>query len=103
MKIEVIGDVDTVMGFKLAGVPGHIAQNSTQAEKIIKELIDDSELALVIITEILAEKNRELINEITENSAISFVEIPDSKGKKSGEKVAFDQIIKRAVGFDIKY
>ncbi len=35
MKIEVIGDVDTVMGFKLAGVSGNIAQNSIEAEKIL--------------------------------------------------------------------
>ncbi len=105
MKVQVIGDANTVMGFNLAGIPGHVVKSTAKAQEILEQLSQDEELALIIITKRLtaAEEIKELIEYISETTAISIVEIPDSREKISDKQDTIDRLIKRAVGFDIKY
>ena len=105
MKVQVIGDTNTVSGFSIAGVQGHIATSSAQAHDILEVLARDEEIALIIITKRLtqSEKIKDLINDISQNTVISIVEIPDSKDEVSEKEDTIDRLIKRAVGFNIKY
>ncbi|MHA2407835.1 MAG: V-type ATP synthase subunit F [Candidatus Ranarchaeia archaeon] len=105
MKLQVIGDANTVSGFSIAGVQGHIATTNDEAYEILERLSKDEDLALIVITKRLtqSEEMKDLIDYISQNTIISIVEIPDNKDDVSGKEESIDRLIKRAVGFNIKY
>jgi vacuolar-type H+-ATPase subunit F/Vma7 len=105
MKLQVIGDANTVSGFSIAGVQGHVATTDEQAFEVLERLSKDEDLALIIITKRLtqSEEMKDLIDYISQNTVISIVEIPDSKNDVTGKEESIDRLIKRAVGFNIKY
>ena len=51
MKYSIIGDEDTVLGFGMVGVSGKVADNPDDAQRAFKAVIEDSETAIIIITE----------------------------------------------------
>ena len=88
MRFELISDnTDTLAGMRLAGIPGTMAKTE--------------EVAIILITEKLAEMCKDLIYEL-KNSDIKtlIVEIPDSKSTKR-KKDAITQYIRDAVGIKI--
>ena len=104
MKIGVIGDQETVMGFGLAGV-GQSYTVTTQEEAIeaFKAATDeDLELGILIITEAIADW---LATELSfwrrQNMLFPIiVEIPDKTGPKR-RRDPIKRLIMRAVGVDI--
>jgi V/A-type H+-transporting ATPase subunit F len=102
--IAVIGDPETAVGFRLAGVkkvyeyPGGGEEVAHVLDKLTKE-----EVALIIINERLAAEagNREKIKAINEKKRgviPIIVEVPDKKGPTVKEIDEIEQLIKRAVG-----
>ncbi len=60
MKIAVIGDSDTVLAFRLAGMEGRLARSAAEVTTLVDQLRRE-EIGLMLITEALAEENRELV------------------------------------------
>jgi len=63
MKIAVIGDEDTAALFKFAGA-GKVIVADNDIEKKFDEIVEDSEVAIVIITERMADKIAKKITRI---------------------------------------
>ena len=60
--VAIIGDIDTVTGFKLGGVKkGIIVNNDEEAKNALDELLND-EISIIIITQKIADNIREHIN-----------------------------------------
>lgn len=102
--IAVIGDPETAVGFRLAGVekvyeyPGGDEEVVRVLDRLAKE-----EVALIIITERLAAEagNRAKIKAINEKKRgviPIIVEVPDKKGPTVKEIDEIEHLIKRAVG-----
>ncbi|MHA1754550.1 MAG: V-type ATP synthase subunit F [Candidatus Odinarchaeia archaeon] len=103
MEIAVIGDEDTVLGLKLAGVnQGYIIEDPLEAEKKISELKYQRKVGLIIITEQLAAKIKQLIKNIIKEGFPIIIEIPDKKGPLREEEDPIRELIRKAVGVDIK-
>jgi len=97
MEIHVIGDENTVTGFRLAGASrGHVVQNKEEAEKAFEEC---KESGVVIITEKFAEMIRSTISE--ERFLPLVIEIPDREGPIEKED-PLRILMKQAIGVDIK-
>ena len=105
MKISVIGDHNTVVGFKLGGVnEGIEVENPKAALAAIKELLKDKDAGLIIITERLLKPISDEVERITEKRLTPLIiAIPDSKGFREERVDIIKKIIKRTIGIEIKY
>ncbi len=104
MEIGVVGDFDTITGFRLAGVKEtYEVEEPRAAVEILKKLIK-KDIGLIIITERLADQIRDETTAIIERNALPLiVEIPDKRGPVEGKADPIMALIKKAVGVDIKF
>ena len=101
MKYSIIGDEDTVLGFKMVGVSGKVATNPDQARHAFEVLLEDKENCIVIITERVADMIRPIVDEFlfTESFPL-IVEIPDRKGPKPG-RLGIRETVNAAIGLKL--
>ncbi len=103
MEIAVIGDLDTAIGFRLAGVSlSYHVTNEKEAEKVLKEVASRSDVGLIIINERFAEALRPLIRELSERPDLVIVEIPDKKGPLPRKTDPIRELIRATLGVEIK-
>jgi V/A-type H+-transporting ATPase subunit F len=104
MEIGVVGDFDTVTGFRLAGVKeAYEAEEPGAAVENLKKLMKE-DVGLIIITERLADEIREEMDALTAGRALPLiVEIQDKGGPVEGKIDPIMALIKKAVGVDIKF
>ena len=104
MKVAVIADKDTALGFALTGIKDIFAvENRDDAKSALSEVMESSEIGIVIITERYAHSLREEIQRFREEKPLYplLVEVADKKGKMRRED-PIRLLIKRAVGLDIQ-
>jgi len=103
-KIAVIGDIDTISGFRLAGVKNSYAvKDAKEAEKLLFELSKNPEIVIVALTERLANELQHAIEKITKVSEYPLIlTIPDKKGPIEREVDPIVQLIKRTIGVEVK-
>ncbi|GAA5818739.1 MAG: V/A-type H+/Na+-transporting ATPase subunit F [Methanobrevibacter sp. CfCl-M3] len=101
-SVAVIGDIDTVTGFKLGGVKkGYIVNSDKEAENALSELIN-GELSIIIITEKIADNIREHINKkVGSNVLPMIIEIPDKSGSSQRKSDPMSELIKRVIGVEM--
>lgn len=82
MKMYLISDnVDTKIGFRLAGVEGVVVHLEEEVRKAIDHVIEDKEIGVLLITEKLGKLVPDLIDDMKQNYHIPLiVEIPDRHG-----------------------
>lgn len=101
MRIALIGDYETVIGFKLAGLnKAYVVQDETEAEKLIHRLSRDPDIAIIIVTEAMANKIRRILREFYEKTRPVIVEIPDKRGPVPTLEFVKD-LVRRTVGVEI--
>ncbi len=102
-KIAIIGDTDTVVGFRLAGILKTSAPvEAADIRKALLEYTRDQEVSLIIITERKAELVRDTIEELTLRPYPIIVEIPDKKGRLEGKTNPLQRLVKRAIGVELE-
>ncbi|KUK44160.1 MAG: V-type ATP synthase subunit F [Methanothrix harundinacea] len=105
MKIAVIGDSDTVSGFRLGGVTSsNVVKDGEPIDAILKELIADETVGVIAITERVADANRSAIDEANKGKkAVTpiLVEIPDKNGPIVREVDPLKALIKSAIGVEV--
>lgn len=104
MKIGVVGDFDTVTGFRLAGVKEtYDVEEPGAAVEALKKLMKE-DIGVIIITERLADQIRDETEELIEGKTLPIiVEIPDKKGPIEGKADPIMALIKKAVGVEVKF
>lgn len=102
-SVAIIGDIDTVTGFRLGGVrEGRVVNNKEEAEKALDDLIETN-VSIIIITEKIAEEIRVHINKTLGSEIVPMViEIPDKDGISESDGDQMRALIKRVIGVDIK-
>ena len=109
--IAVIGDRETAIGFRLAGVravyevPRDEKENETL--NLLDKLVNEDGTAIIIINERLAAEARvrdkiRAINENKRGVTPIIVEIPDKHGPMEQKVSEIERLIKRAVGVALK-
>jgi V/A-type H+-transporting ATPase subunit F len=105
--IAVIGDPETAMGFRLAGVKDvYEYEDGGEVARLLDKLAKE-DFAIIIINEKFASeaRNRNKIREINakKRGVIPIiVEVPDKKGPMMKEIDEIGRLIKRAVGVAVK-
>ncbi|MFH1090761.1 MAG: V-type ATP synthase subunit F [Pseudomonadota bacterium] len=92
MKLFVIADPETCLAFALAGIKGEAVRSDSQVPAVLKGLARE-ETDLVLITEALAQGNRELIDGlILQAPGMLILEIPDMQGPRTEKATAAERI-----------
>lgn len=101
MKVALIADPDTAIGFKLAGLKEtYIAENFTQAKTAFNKLIKTPDVGVIIITESLASGIRSYMKEYYKGIIPVIVEIPDKRGPSSSIEF-IRELVRRTIGVEI--
>ena len=99
MKIAIIGEKDTILGFKPLGIETHPVINAKEAEERLKTLAQDRDYATIYLTESLSSQLKELIAGLSKFSNIVVV---PGKGETLGlARERLKKISERALGTDI--
>jgi V/A-type H+-transporting ATPase subunit F len=102
-KIAIIGDTDTVIGFRLAGIlNSDVPSNPASTRQALLNFSKDSNISIIIITEQLAEEIRETVEELAEQPYPVIVEIPDKSGRLEGKESPVRRLVKRAIGVELE-
>ena len=101
MKIAVLGDKDTALGFRLAGAHEVYSFDDTplDMERLrnkLKELVERDDIGIILITERFVQKV-----ELPEVTLPIILQVPDKFGSKLGEE-AIKEIVRRAIGVELK-
>jgi len=101
MKIAVLGDKDTALGFRLAGAHEVYSFEDTplDMERLrnkLKELVERDDIGIILITERFVGKV-----ELPEVTVPIILQVPDKSGSRLGEE-AIKEIVRRAIGVELK-
>jgi len=103
MKTLLISDnLDTVVGFNVAGIRGIVVSNKEQCTDEMKKLMEDKEVELILITKKAALFVPDIIQKIKlEMKFPLIIEIPDATGNTLEENNIL-QYIKKAIGLNLE-
>jgi len=100
-KMAVVGDGDSILVFKAAGVDAFKAADERKARDILKAIA--KEYSVIFITEELAESLQEFLKRFNESAYPAILTIP---GKDGGNGFGMNEIRKaseKALGVDILF
>ena len=101
MKFFIIGDRDTVLGFRLAGIRGTAVQTAGEAEEALDTAFSQEDLGIIIITEQAAALVRSRVRRYQYTTSFPLIiEIPDRTGPAEDRGSVHD-IVRKAVGVSL--
>jgi len=102
MKIAVLCDNDTAVGFRLAGIQDVFIPKGSEKE-IWNKIYERDDIGILFITEKIAEALGKYLKDyrISHDTPI-IVEIPDKKGRLKDHVDFISQLIKKAVGVEVE-
>lgn len=101
-KIAVIGDIDTVTGFRLVGVSECATPKSPdETRELLNSFFRDPNMGLIIITEPLAKDVEDTVVELSQSPVPVILLISDRSGSTGTYEAILKELIRRAVGIEI--
>lgn len=99
-RIGVIGDSQSVMGFRALGLETFVCSNEMQAQKALHTMARDG-FAVIYITEQLASGIKEDIERYKDEPQTAVIPIPSVNGSLGLGLKQIHDAVERAVGADI--
>jgi V/A-type H+-transporting ATPase subunit F len=102
MKIAVLCDNDTAVGFRLAGIQDVFITDGGEKE-VWNEISERDDIGILFVTEKIAETLGKYLKDyrVAHDTPI-IVEIPDKKGRLKDHVDFISQLIKKAVGVEVE-
>ena len=102
-SVAIIGDIDTVSGFRLGGVKkAEVVNTSEEAIAAFDKFLEQDEISIIIITQLMANEIRPHINrKIGSDVLPMIIEIPDKDGSSGGSSDQINDLIKRVIGVEM--
>ena len=101
-NIAMIGNRDSIIGFKLLGITIFPVSKKEETIEILNKIVKEK-YAAVFITEEIAIQVFEKIEELQKNSLLSFTIIPNKFEKKNLGLKILEKNIEKAIGTDILF
>lgn len=101
-KIGVIGDRDSVLGFKSVGLDIYPTVEVQDAKKTLRQWAED-EYAIIYITEDLAVQLEKEIDKYKDSKLPAIIPIPNKDGPSGSGLINVKKAVERAVGADILF
>ena len=101
MKLAVLCDQDTAVGFRFSGIKDTFISNGN-ALQLFNEITDRDDIGILFITEqIVQDLDKHLKDFRIRNNIPIIVEIPDKKGRIKEHVDFVSHLIKKAVGIEV--
>ncbi len=101
MAFHIIGDQDTVLGFRFAGVTGTVVSTPDEAREALRRALGDSECSILLVTERVERMVPEAVLAQRLAAAPPFVVVlEDLWGPQPGRRT-LQELIAEAVGIRI--
>lgn len=101
MKFRLLtNDGDTLVGMRLAGIEGELAQTADQAVDALEKAVDDMETGIVMINKSLASLIEKQLLEVKKKSSTLIVEIPDKNATET-DTDSITKYVADAIGIKI--
>lgn len=101
-KIAVIGDRDSILGFKAVGVTTFPVTNAETVRAALHQ-VTTGDYGVVFITEQAADQAHEAVSEASQKSIPILVPIPSSRGSLGLGMAQIRRSVEKAVGADILF
>lgn len=99
-KVGVIGESDTVAGFRALGLETFSVDSSYEAQEVLEKLIKQN-FAIIYITEQIAQGIMEYIRKLKTGILPAIILFPGNKGSMGIATEEIKNAVERAVGVDI--
>ena len=93
-----IGDADTALGFRLAGVPGDIVTTREDALEAFSQALSDRNLVVLVMTEQVAQLISEQVTAHKLTASKPYVATVEDVWGYRGKTQSLEQLIYEAVG-----
>ncbi len=101
MNFCCIADEETVRGFRLAGITGHVVATAAQASAALEQAASQTDCGIIILTQQVAATIQHDVEAIRwERDRPLIVEIPGPEGPLLGRK-SLRQFVQEAVGMRV--
>ncbi len=101
MNFCCIADEETVRGFRLAGITGHVVATAAQAAAALEQAASQTDCGIIILTQQVAATIQQDVEAIRwERDRPLIVEIPGPEGPLLGRK-SLRQFVQEAVGMRV--
>lgn len=100
-KIAVLGDRESVMGFKALGLDVHTAETVEEAQKALHDMAKAGDYAVVYLTEQFAAEMQEDVDRYKDQLTPAIILIPGKAGSLGIGMAKVKSAVERAVGADI--
>jgi V/A-type H+-transporting ATPase subunit F len=101
VKFFVIGDRQTVLGFRLVGIEGKQAGEREDALAALDDAVSRKDVGIVLVTEAVAGEIRDEVDARLYGMGFPLVlEIPDASGP-SAERPRIEDVVRKAIGVSI--
>ena len=101
-KIGVIGDKQSVQGFKAVGLDVFACSTADEAKHTLRKIAND-EYAIIYVTESICNEIMDLINEYNSMRLPAIIPIPGMDGKLGIGVSNIKKAVEKAVGADILF
>ncbi|MDE5766031.1 MAG: V-type ATP synthase subunit F [Clostridia bacterium] len=100
-KIAIIGDGDSIMVFRAAGVATFSAENEAKARDVLRKVAKDYQI--IFLTEELAKPLTEFLKRFDEQPYPVVLSIPSKNGSTGHGTELLKNAMERALGVDILF
>ena len=101
-SVAIMGDIDTVSGFRLGGVKEAVVVKTTEEAIAAFDKFLDEEISIIIITQVWVNEMRDYIDRKIGCSVLPMIiEIPDKDGSFEGSSDQINALIKRVIGVEM--
>lgn len=94
---HIIGDADTVLGYRFAGVSGTVVENAEQARAALKRALAEHR-GILLITEAIEEALSEEVTAHRLRAAAPFLTVVEDIWGKRGKRRSLQDVIYEAIG-----
>ena len=101
-KIGVIGDRESILGFKAVGLDVFPIDDPDEARKTLKRIAKE-DFAIIYITEQIYQYMMDLVDEYTDSRLPAIIPIPGKDGTLGIGMTSVKKSVERAVGADILF
>jgi len=103
MRIALVADKNTVTCFKLAGLRDvYAVKNADEARKHINQLLEESNLAIILVPDRLIDHAYSIIEKGTERKYPIIIPIPDTLGTATPKVDPIVELVRRKAGIEVK-
>ncbi len=99
-KIGVVGDKDSILGFRMLGFDVRFVNDGKEARKVIDKMAEEN-FGVIYLTEQIAELIPETIDRYDEKMTPAVILIPNHSGSQGIGRERIEKNVEKAVGQNI--